>query len=154
MTRNEDQRKHDLVESLLHSLYETDKEQSRSLVSAGMNCLDECLPSVPDASTPDAGSRKFQPARSFLRWPAFGLATAAVLLIAATIALMDTSSSAIAAVTTSLEQALQNIGRHYSVTVMHRLSDKEVQARNADLYVKGGDQFALSCTPPEHVGPV
>ncbi len=141
MTSNEDQRKQSLVESLLHSLYEVDQEQARSLVAAGMKRLDDDGQRITASDTESV--HKSRHSRYFSRWVTFGLATAVVILIAISITMMDTSRSAMAAIRLSLDTALQDVGRHYSVTVVDRLSKDDVMNRRVDLYVKGGNQFAL-----------
>ena len=141
MTQDEDQRKQHLVESFFYSLYETDKEQARSLVSGGMKRLDDKF--LPSASTQNVDAPKLPHAHLLPRWLTIGLSAAAVLVIGLSIPMMDTSRSAMAAIHQSLDQALQDTGRYYAVTVVNRQSREEAQTRKADLYVKGGNQFAL-----------
>ena len=141
MTEEQNQRKQDLVDSLLQSLYKTDQEQSRSLVSSGMERLEQL--EIRQAEMTAGGSIVRPP-----RWLVIGLATAAMLCIAIFIPLFDNSRSAMAAVTLSLDQARQDIGRHYLVHSRWRAQNGNSNAMKVDLFVKGGEQFALKIPNP------
>ncbi len=136
MNDDQDQHRQDLVDSLLQSMYETDKEQSRSLVSAGMELLDECNIDLGPEPQPKT-------IRLFSRWLTLGLAVAAMLVIAVALPMFDNSNSAMAAVKLSLEQAFHDVGRHYSAKAVWRLPELGHTVGEADLYVKGGDKFAV-----------
>ena len=141
MPQEQNQHKQDLVDSLLQSLYETDKEQSRALVSSGMERLEQ----IEHGPAEKPVSRSSIRAR---RWLAIGLATAAMVCIVISIPMLDSSRSAMAAVTQSLNQALQDIGRHYVVHSQWRLPNQGSETYKVDLFVKGGEQFALKIPGP------
>ena len=145
MTDQDNDFKDNFVESLLHSLYETDKDKARSLVDQGMRRLDEKEVAV-------SGSAK--PRRYIARpnWLLVGLATAAVVLIAVALPMTNGSRTATAAVKLSLEQALRDVGRHYRVNAVWQNAPEENLRRSADLYVKGGDQFAIKLEGPGAMG--
>ncbi|MEL7500090.1 MAG: hypothetical protein AAFN77_20990 [Planctomycetota bacterium] len=143
MNRNEEQRQQDLVESLLHSLYENDKNETLSLVSAGMQRIDETSP----VDLPPPRSASPSHARHRHWWT---IATVAAILTSVLIGLQwfESPRSATAAVTRSLEQAIQDIGRHYRVSLEIRMPDQSLQNYDADLYVKGGKRFAIRVFGP------
>ena len=141
MTDERDQQKQDLVDSLLHSLYETDREHSNSLVSAVMDRLNEI-----DVDPPKSAQTKLF--RFAPRWLTLALATAAMVLVAVALPLINTSNSAMAAVKLSLEQAFHDVGRHYTAKAVWQLPENQIQTGEADLYVKGGDKFAVRFDGP------
>jgi hypothetical protein len=144
MTNQDSDFKDDFVDSLLHSLYETDKDKARSLVDNGMQRLED----GEVASSGPARSRRYSARPSWL----IGLATAAVVLIAVAIPMTNGSRTATAAVMLSLEQALRDVGRHYRVNAVWQNAPEENSRRSADLYVKGGDQFAIKVEGPGTMG--
>ena len=142
MPQNSGQHKHDLVDSLLQSLYETDKDQARALVSSGMDRLK-------GIETRSAEENPARLPRIYLpRWLTIGLATAAMVLIGVSIPMWGSSRSAMAAVTQSLNQALQDVARHYVVHSKLRLPNEKSKTHQVDLFVKGGEQFALKIPAP------
>ena len=144
MTNQDSDFKDDFVDSLLHSLYETDKDKARSLVDNGMQRLED----GEVASSGPARSRRYSARPSWL----IGLATAAVVLIAVAIPMTNGSRTATAAVMLSLDQALRDVGRHYRVNAVWQNAPEKNLRRSADLYVKGGDQFAIKVEGPGTMG--
>ena len=145
MTDQDNDFKDNFVDSLLHSLYETEKDQARALVDQGMQRLDD------SAVTISASSRS---RRHITRpnWLLVGLATAAVVLIAVALPMANGSRTATAAVMLSLDQALRDVGRHYRVSALWQNVPEENSRRSADLFVKGGDQFAIKVEGPARMG--
>lgn len=140
MNNGEHQRKQDLVDSLLRSLYETDSDQTQSLVSDGMKRLEEDSPLTLIKSVDE---QKWNYSRYFPRFLGIAVVAAAVLLIAIAVPMFDSSRTAMAAIKQSLDQAFEDVGRHYRATVTYRFSTDETQTRQANIFVKGGDQFAI-----------
>ena len=147
MTDQDNDFKDNFVDSLLHSLYETDKDQARSLVDNGMQRLDK----REVVSSGSARSRRYS-ARS--NWLLIGLATAALVLITVAIPMTNGARTATAAVMLSLEQALRDVGRHYRVNALWQNAPEENLRRSAELFVKGGDQFAIKVEGPGRMGAV
>lgn len=145
MTNQNEDFKDNFVDSLLHSLYETDKVQARSLVDQGMQRLGDSKETVPASSR----SRRYSTRPN---WLLIGLATAAVVLIAVALPMTSGSRTATAAVLLSLEQALRDVGRHYRVNAVWQNATEENSRRSADLFVKGGDQFAIKVEGPSTMG--
>ena len=147
MTDQDNDFEDNFVDSLLHSLYETDKDQARSLVDQGMQLLDDSEVTI------SASSRS---RRHITRpnWLLVGLATAAVVLIAVALPMASGSRTATAAVILSLDQALRDVGRHYRMSAVWQNVPEEKSRREADLFVKGGDQFAIKVEGPGRMGAV
>jgi hypothetical protein len=145
MTNQDNDFKDNFVDSLLYSLYETDKDKARSLVDEGMQRLDD----REVASSASARSRRHL-ARP--NWLLIGLATAALVLITVAIPLTSGSRTATAAVMLSLEQALRDVGRHYRMNAVWQNVPEESSRRSGELFVKGGDQFAIKAEVPGTVG--
>lgn len=141
MNNNEDQRKQDLVDSLLRSLYETDEERSKSLVSGGMERIEK----ESTVRSIDTGSRLRS---SLQRWLSVAAGVAVLVLIVLSLPLLDSTRNATAAVMRSFEQAVRDIGRHYKVKLNVRFPDQSEQSYSADLYVKGGRRFAIQVFGP------
>ena len=145
MTDRENDFEDNFVDSLLHSLYETGKDQARSLVDQGMQRLDDSEVTI------SASSRS---RRHITRpnWLLVGLATAAVVLIVVALPMANGSRTATAAVILSLDQALRDVGRHYRMSAVWQNVPEENSRRSAELFVKGGDQFALKVEVPGTTG--
>ena len=135
MTNQDEDFKDNFVDSLLHSLYETDKDKARLLVDNGMQRLDD----GEVTSSASARSRRYGAKPN---WLLIGLATAALVLITVAIPLTSGSRTATAAVMLSIEQALRDVGRHYRLNAVWQNAPEKNSRREADLFVKGGDQFA------------
>lgn len=133
--------KQDLIDSLLQSMYQTDEDHARSLVSVGMQRIsdDQDARSTRDQATAMKSTR---------RWLIMAFAAAAVILMGVALPLLDDSRRATAAVKQSLKQAFEDIGRHYRTQTTWRTSEGTVQRLPADLYVRGADQFALRLYGP------
>jgi hypothetical protein len=71
-----------------------------------------------------------------------------MVCIVISIPMLDSTRTAMAAVTQSLNQALQDIGRHYVVHSQWRLPNQGSETYKVDLFVKGGEQFALKIPGP------
>ena len=147
MTDQENDFEDNFVDSLLHSLYETDKDQARSLVDQGMRRLGDSEETVPASGR----TRRYSTRPN---WLLAGLATAAVVLIAVALPMANGSRTATAAVMLSLDQALRDIGRHYRVNAVWQNAPEENSRREAELFVKGGDQFAIRVEGPGRMGAV
>jgi hypothetical protein len=145
MTDQDNDFKDNFVDSLLHSLYETEKDQARALVDQGMQRLDDSAVTIPVSSR----SRRHITSPN---WLLVGLVTAAVVLIAVALPMTNGSRTATAAVMLSLDQALRDIGRHYRVSALWQNVPEENTRRSADLFVKGGDQFAIKTKGPAMMG--
>ena len=130
-----------LMDALLDALYGNTRRQSQSLVTAGLKRLrqdtretsrsGETTEQLPDRSKGKSG---------IIAW---GVAVAAVMLIAVTVRILDTSQTAVAAVDASIAQSLEKIGRRYSITTKLRLRKTNTVDRHVDLFVKGESRFAL-----------
>ena len=147
MTDQDNDFKDYFVDSLLHSLYDTDKDQARALVDQGMQRLGDS-----EEAVPASGRTRRYSARP--NWLLVGLATAAVVLVAVALPMANGSRTATAAVTLSLDQALRDIGRHYHVNAVWQNASDENSRREAELFVKGGDQFAIRVEGPGRMGAV
>jgi len=147
MTDQDNDFKDNFVDSLLHSLYETDKDQARALVDQGMQRLDDSAVTIPVSSR----SRRHITRPS---WLLAGLATAAVVLIVVALPMANGSRTATAAVILSLDQALRDVGRHYRMSAVWQNVPEENARREAELFVKGGDQFAIRVEGPGRMGAV
>lgn len=130
-----------LVESLLHSVYDADKTQAWELVSSGLDRLDDEMVGMHPSHA--AETAKLSRHRFAFRGVAMKLAISAAILMAILIPVLYLSESAAATIQRSLDKALEDIGRRYCVTIVNQLSQGKTQTRLADLYVKGGDQFAV-----------
>ncbi len=147
MTDQDNDFKDNFVDSLLHSLYETNEDQARLLVDQGMQRLHDSEV----ASSASGRSRRYS-ARP--NWLLVGLATAALVLITVAIPMTSGTRTATAAVMLSLNQALRDVGRHYRVNAVWQNAPEESSRRSAELFVKGGDQFAIKVEGPERMGAV
>lgn len=136
---NQDPHKTQWVDSLLEALYDNDKHHAQSLVTSGLERLDQQSASVVMKGQGEQGSRRSR----WPRWQLVGLATAALILIAVLLPFLNPSNQAMAAVTRSIQEAIQDVGRHYTVKARIRVSDRASINREADLFVKGGDRFAI-----------
>ena len=105
-----------------------------------------------EEAVPASGRTRRYSARP--NWLLVGLATAAVVLIAVALPMANGSRTATAAVTLSLDQALRDIGRHYHVNAVWQNASDENSRREAELFVKGGDQFAIKVEGPGRMGAV
>lgn len=173
----EDQHKQDLVDSLLQSMYETDKEKAKSLVVSGMERIDDSSVArsksrsapLPSADKTFLGStflgkaffgsgiRQNSPVlkklpSNFLQL-ALAMSVSALLLVAVALPIFDNSRSADAAVKLSLKQAFQDVGRHYRATAVWRLPENQPQVGEAELFVKGGDKFAVRFEGLQNLNP-
>ena len=136
---NDDQHAQAWIDSLLHAVYGTSKQESQSLVSAGLKRIEQA-DSLPTLAVDLVGTSQ---RGRFPRSMAIGLATVALILVAVSLPWFDRSASAMAIVRKSLDQALVDVGRHYRVESRIRLSgsDHPINCKS-DLYVKGGSRFA------------
>lgn len=144
------QHREELIDSLLHSLHESSAEKAQSLVSAALPCLDDERDVVgSDISGSESEQRRLpRSGRPFSRPVTIGLATCALILIVVSLSLLDQSTTAVAAVQKSLEQAMVDVGRQYRVKWNLRLGgNREVHGRS-DLYVRGADRFVFRQNTP------
>ena len=139
---NRDQHDDQLVDSLLQSLYETSTEQAQDLVTSVLPRLDQA------ADFPSEHQLRARPRRQLSRPVTIALATAALILVVVSLTLFDRSSTALAAVQKSLDQALVDVGRHYRVELKMWLPGDNVVVHQSDLYVQGGDRFAWQLNTP------
>ena len=140
-TSNLNDQKAHLIGAFLDALYGNTKRHSQLLVTAGLKRLREDARETPRSgkkteNLPDRSKGK----SGIIAW---GVALAAVLLIAVTVRIFDTSQTAVAAVDASIAQSLQKIGRHYSITTKLRLSKTKTVDRNVDLFVKGANHVVM-----------
>jgi len=147
MTNQDNDFKDNFVDSLLHSLYETDKDQASFLVDQGMQRLD-------NREVASSGSARSVRYSARPNWLMVGLATAAVVLIAVAIPMTNGSRTATAAVVLSLDQALRDVGRHYRMNAVWQNAPEENSRREAELFVKGRDQFAIQVEGPGTMGTI
>ena len=139
--RNMDDQKTHHMDALLDALFGNSKRRSESLVSGGlMRLRDTATDSDDSYEMSDRRRNGFKARSRILIW---GFAVAALTLIAVTVRVFDTSQTAIAAVDASIAQSLREIGRSYAVTTRFRLTEIKTVERNADLFVKGGNRFAI-----------
>ena len=145
---NREEHEQEFVDSLLKLLYKTDVQQAQSLVTAGMQKLDSAsTSSINSASKKDATSSVPIP----IRWlVGFSFAAVVLLGIAAT---LFRPNNAVAAVKRSIQQAFEDVGRHYQVATTFRVGEESVE-RSADLYVKGADCLAISGEGPLGLKPI
>ena len=140
-TPNLEEQKTLLMDAFLDALYENTKPHSHLLVTAGLKRLRN---DAWDTSASYESSEQLQDrSQGKSRIIAWGVAVAALMLIAVTVRILDTSQTAVAAVDASIAQSLQEIGRRYSVTTKLRLSETNTVDCNVDLFVKGASRFAL-----------
>ncbi|MEM7457187.1 MAG: hypothetical protein AAF456_22790 [Planctomycetota bacterium] len=134
---NDDQQQR-LIDALLRSMNDESEQLAQSLVSGGMSRLDEEAAGLkPDVSvTPQR--------RSVSRWLAVGTAIAALIVIGVTVQFNNPSRSAMATIARSIDQAVLDVGRHYEINVSLRTAGGRTGQRSADLYVKGGQRFAIN----------
>lgn len=141
---SQDDLRDDLIDSLLLSMHQSSVDKAQSLVTVGLASLDDDS-SRSDSPRLETGTFSTKSTRSprWLARPAtIGLAACALILFMTSLTLFDQSSTAVGAVRKSLDQALVDVGRQYSVVSNVRLKDNETITIRSDLHVRGGDQFA------------
>lgn len=132
-------REHHLVDSLLQTIYGGHHSSAQDLVTDGMEAIGLSEPSI-------AGQLK--PAMPVSRW-FIGAVVLVVLVFAISfMPNLDPSRAATAAVSRSLQQSLVDVGRQYQITTRFRAFIGGPVTRKMELYVKGGDQFALRIPGP------
>ena len=134
-----DQQKAQLIGSLLEALNEHSSDKAQSLVSSGLQRLEE----APTALTVRDKSKQITGQSRFPWWQAVGLAIAASVFVAVFLPFFDSSKNAMAALNRSIEQARMDVGRHYSVKIKTRVGKATTMDKEVDLFVKGGDRFAI-----------
>ncbi|MEM7560280.1 MAG: hypothetical protein AAF394_14265 [Planctomycetota bacterium] len=137
-----------LTDAILDAYFENCVTRSQELVTDGLRRI-KALEQAPEKQVPKEVSRK----RVWNRLMLVPLATAAILLL--TLMLPNqTSKPAMAAVSLSIQRALEDIGRKYSLTCLLKSSSGNEMYRNANLYVKGGDRFAIETESLLGFGPL
>jgi hypothetical protein len=134
-----DQQKAHLIGSLLEALNERSSDKAQSLVSSGLQRLDE----APTASTVHDKSKPILERSRFPWMQAVSLVIAASIFIAVFLPFVDSSRNAMAALNRSIEQARMDVGRHYSVKMKTRIGQATTMDKEVDLFVKGEDRFAI-----------
>ena len=121
--------------------------RAQSLVDQGIHHIGEdSNPQLPTSPAPVG--------LQLPHWQWIVLATAATVLIAVMLPVFDTSRSAMAAVNRSLQQALNDVGRRYELKTRIRIAPDNVIVNEADLYVKGGNRFAIRVIGPLKARPL
>lgn len=152
-----EQQDEQLVDALLEALFENQRGQAQSLVDRGLQRLEQESPTPSsNASTHDQHptlKRRGRPWQ-FASLASFAsLAAVAVLLLAIFLPFLDSSGNAMAAVARSLERAMEDVGRHYSVSTRLRLAQQTIDAQ-AELFVKGGNRCVYRSDSPMDALPV
>lgn len=140
----DDQQKSQLIESLLEALYQNNEREAQALLKAGMERIEQYETVPRSTANKDPAPRP----RRLVSWQVVGWLSAALILIAVFLPYFDPSRNAMAAVNRSLQQALVDIGRRYSLRTSIHVTDSANMVREADLYVKGGDRFAINARGP------
>ena len=131
------EREQQLVDALLTSMSDSSAEQAQSLVTSGLERLDEQTPEQSRNGVDDSR-------RSKSSWLAIAIATAALIVIGLTLQLTSPSRNAMAEITRSIDQASRDVGRHYVIKHSLRTADGRTGERESDLFVKGGSRLAIN----------
>lgn len=130
---NLSQPQQDLIDSLLQTVYRSDKNEAQDRVSAAMLEIDSLVEPV---------SRRQKGWAAKSKWIA--LATATVVLIAILLPIGGNQTpSALAVIRQSIEEASKDVARQYRLSLKYQTKRDWVISREMDLYVKGSDQVAV-----------
>ena len=140
--KNMNEQKAQLLDSLLDALYDNGSTTAQSLVTAGLQRIDDSG----ETGLPD--ERQVKRSGNLWRWQLFALAAVILILLAFAFPYFGSSKTAVAAVSRCIEQAISDVGRHYEISWSYRLSNGSTVERSAQLYVQGSDQFAVQAKAP------
>ena len=136
MNQPEEELQSQTMDALLGSLYENSDSHAQSLVTKGFERLER------EENEPRRNSKAYQ-SRGVPRWKLLSLAAGLLLMIAIGWQLLAPPKRAMAAVNLSIQQALEDIGRHYKLTLIIKRPDHSKTTRRSDLYAKGANKFAV-----------
>ena len=135
------------LDSMLDALFENSRDRSQQLVSSGLDRIGSETDTHVELALRDPDTKTTNRFRR-IRWPALGVAAAVLILLAIAVPHFDRSRSANAALNRCIEQAVADVGRHYEVRIRLVESGGNTTTREADLYVRGGDQLAVRTKGP------
>ena len=136
-----------LMDSLLDALYGSTKQHSQDLVTQGLTHLERnSSPKPDDVRGRIAPHPENNPSskRGMLAFASF--VVSAALLIVLFSPIFGQNNSVQAAIERTIQNSLQDIGRHYKLKTQY--NGGQLTTREADLFVKGPDRFAVRVMGP------